>query len=272
MAEVDEVLGEEHVQHREEQVRVAARLDEEMFVGDRRGLGAARVHDDEPAATFAQLREAAGEIRRGHQAAVRRERIGAEHQQEVGVVDVGNRNRERRAEHQRRRDHLGKLVDARRREAPARTERAQEERDVEQRGVVVRVGIADVRRDRVGAVGVADRAQPGRDQLEGLLPLRFAERRAFADQRAAQAVGIFLQALQAVRLRTDVAAREGVLGIAAHGADAVAFEFDGDAAVRLAERAGAVDGARSRCGAGGQGWRLLRGGRGEPTASTRRTR
>ena len=72
------------------------------------------------------------------------------------MVDVGDRDGERRAEQQARAHHLRELVDARRREAPARAEGAQEGRDVEQRAVVVGVRVADVGADRVGAVGVAD--------------------------------------------------------------------------------------------------------------------
>jgi hypothetical protein len=50
-------------------------------------------------------------IRCRRQAAVRFERIRAEHQQEVGAVDVGDRNRGRVAEHVPARHVLGHLVD-----------------------------------------------------------------------------------------------------------------------------------------------------------------
>ena len=52
-----------------------------------------------------------GPVGRGGQAAVGRERVGAEHEQVVGAVDVGHRHGEAAAEHEAGGDLLGPLVD-----------------------------------------------------------------------------------------------------------------------------------------------------------------
>ena len=102
-AERDEVLAEEHVHEREQEQRVGGRSDREVLVGFLGGLGAARVDDDETPAARPQVAQPSREVGRGPEAPVRRERIRTEHQEIVGAVDVGNRHRQRGAEHQTRR-------------------------------------------------------------------------------------------------------------------------------------------------------------------------
>ena len=55
-----ESLVEQHVQHREQQRRVGAGPDEVVLVGDRGGLGAARVEHDHPAAARLQVAQPRG--------------------------------------------------------------------------------------------------------------------------------------------------------------------------------------------------------------------
>ena len=90
-----------------------------VAVGQRGGLGASRVHHHQPAAALPQLLEAPLEARRGHHAAVRDDRVGAEDQQVVGAIDVGHRQQQLVAEHQGRRNVVRQLIDRGRRVAVA---------------------------------------------------------------------------------------------------------------------------------------------------------
>ena len=113
--EIHEAVREEHVEQREQEERVGGRPDRQVFVGLFRGLRAARVDDHEPAAAGAQRAQSPGHVGRGHQRAVGRERVRAEHQEVVGAVDVGNGDRERAAEHESGGNLLRHLVDGARR-------------------------------------------------------------------------------------------------------------------------------------------------------------
>ena len=78
---------------REQQVRVGARADEVVLVGLLGRAAAARVDHDDAAAALPDRAQPAAHVGRGQQAAVGGERVGAEHQQVVGAVDVGHRDR-----------------------------------------------------------------------------------------------------------------------------------------------------------------------------------
>ena len=95
VAELHEPFGDERVHEPEQEVRVGARADEEVLVRLLRGLRAARVDDDEPAAARADRAQPSGDVGHRHEAAVRRERVRAEDQQVVGAVEVGDRNGQR---------------------------------------------------------------------------------------------------------------------------------------------------------------------------------
>ena len=125
-AERHEALLDDHLHHRHEEVGVGPGAHRHPLGGRLGGAGPAGVDDDELPAPLDELLEPAGPVRRGGQAAVRRERVGAEHEQVVGPVDVGDRHVERAAEHQGGGDLLGPLVDRRRREEVLRPQRPQD--------------------------------------------------------------------------------------------------------------------------------------------------
>ena len=119
----DQVLREEDVDEREEQMRVGAGTDRMVLVGDLRRAAAARVDDDELPAARPQRLQPPAHVGRGHQRAVRGQRVRAEHQQVHRAVDVGDRDGERRAEHERAGDLLRPLVDRAGREHAVGAER-----------------------------------------------------------------------------------------------------------------------------------------------------
>ena len=169
-----QALGEEHVQQREQQQRVRARADEVVSVGDLGRLGAARVDHHEPAAARAQRLEARADVGRRHQAAVRRDRVGAEEQQELRAVDVGDGQQELVAEHPAGHQVVRQLVDRGGGEVVARAEPLQEVVGVRhQCPSCAPSGCRGRRRPRRGRA-FAHRVQPCGGIVERLLPADLA--------------------------------------------------------------------------------------------------
>ncbi len=92
----DESLGEQHLQDRQEQVRVGIRGDPEPFELGRR-LTAPWIDDDDPSAPLDDVVHVVLDPRRGEETPMGHHRIRAEHDQEIRAHQVGNRHRERRA-------------------------------------------------------------------------------------------------------------------------------------------------------------------------------
>ena len=232
-----------------------------MAVGQGGGLGAPRVHDHQPPAARAQLLQAALHTRRGHEAAVRGQRVGAQHQQIVRAVDVGYGQQQLMAEHQQRGQHVRQLVrpgvaDNRavqpRETGPvhrraclsfvlvaARAQRAREQLAVEDGAVVVHGRVALVERHRAASLRALDVRQAPGGLLQRLLPADLLPFGAHAAQRTAQPVRILVQVLEGDRLGADVPAAEHVVGVSADGPHDTVLDVHRDAAHRLAQVASA---------------------------------
>ena len=146
-----------------------------------------------------------GRVRGRHQAAVRSQRVGAQHQQILRAVEIRNRNREHAAEDRRAGEHLGELIDARRRKASLAAQRAQQRRKVERGAEIVGVGVADVGRQRLGAMRVAHPAQALGRERERLLPADLLPAGGGPADRPAQPVRILLEGLEPIGLGAEIA-------------------------------------------------------------------
>jgi hypothetical protein len=93
---VDQVLLEDHAQQREQQPRVAVRPDRDVLEFARR-LGPARVEHHDAAAAALDLAHPVAHARDRQHRAVRDERVGPEHHEQVGPQHVGDRDGQRRA-------------------------------------------------------------------------------------------------------------------------------------------------------------------------------
>ena len=144
LAEVHETFGEERVHDAEEEVGIGARADEEVLVGLFGSLGPPRVDHHEATATLTNPPEPARHVGRSHQRAVRSERVRPQDQQVVSAIEIGNRHRERAAEHQTRTHLLRHLVDRAGAEEVAGPDALDEHAVVDHAGEVVRVGVAHV--------------------------------------------------------------------------------------------------------------------------------
>jgi hypothetical protein len=122
----------------------------------------------------------------------------------------------------------------------------------------VRVGIADVDGERVVAVALAQRREPGVDRGERLVPGHFAKAVLGSEQRRAHAIAIPFEVLQRGALRAEVAVAEHVVAVAAHQRDVTTFDVQLEPARRLAEMTRAVRDPRGHP-------RRIRDGVAEPT-------
>ena len=117
-------------------------------------------------------------------------------------------------------------------------ERAQEDGHVHHRREVVRVRVADVGADGLASVCIDHRHEPALDLRKRVVPGGGLEAAAAADERRAEAIGVRVEVLQRVRLRTDEAVAEDVVGVTADGGDLGAARRDREPTGRFAQGTG----------------------------------
>ncbi|MNP15877.1 hypothetical protein D3C76_1082490 [compost metagenome] len=88
MTVAGQAFGEQGIEQTEQKRRIATGTHEQMLVGDRRRFAATRVDHHHFAAPGLDRLQAFFHIRHGHDAAVGGQRVAAEDQHEVGVIDV----------------------------------------------------------------------------------------------------------------------------------------------------------------------------------------
>ena len=206
-----EALGEDHLQQRQAQPGVGVGVDRQVLEGPRR-LRAARVDDDDPAAAVADRVQLVLDPRRGHHAAVRDQRVGADDQQEVGAGEVGDRDLERRAvEELAGGEAVGDVLGGGG-VVVRGAERVGESLAPERMRVGEGAGVAHVPADRLAAVLGADSLQPRSDLLQRRLPADPLELAVGpAPQRMQDPVGVVLDVGHRDPLRAGKPGREGVI-------------------------------------------------------------
>lgn len=233
-----DAVGQHLVDQGEQERGIRPGPDEVVLIGDGRGFGPARVDHDHPAATRPYVLEAFGETGRGHHAAVRRERVGAEHQQVRRTVDIGHRDHQLMPVQQVRGQHVRQLVDRGRAEPVARAQQPDERRHMRQSAEAVHVRIAEVDADRVLPVLTLDRREPLRHQVVRRLPRQLFPAISRTSYRALQPIRIVLEVAKRHRLGADVPARKRVRLVAADVGDPAVVDRDQHSADRLAQVAG----------------------------------
>ena len=167
---VDAAALDQDANHRQQKRRIAARPDRDVLVRLLRGLRAARVDHHDLATALAHRAQATAHVGRGHDAPVRDHRVAAEAEEVVGAIDVGDRNRDRRAV-QLVGGHDARVGVLRARaEAVTGADRLRERAQHQERPVVVPRGVAPVEADRVAAVPLADLADAASHEVECLVP------------------------------------------------------------------------------------------------------
>ncbi|CAM5268543.1 hypothetical protein SVIOM74S_09712 [Streptomyces violarus] len=246
-----EALVEEHLGHRRQQQRVGAGPHGDVPVGELRGAGAPRVDHDERAAAGLERLEFAGEVGGRAQTAVGFQRVGADQEQMVGVIQVGHGDGVRVAEEQSAGDVLGHLVHRGGGEDAARAEPGEQQRRVEGAGHGVHVGVAEDDADGVRAVPLDDGPDAGGDRVEGLLPGGLAQLAVPAHERGAQPVGVGVDGPEGGALGADESLAEDVVAVTSGTGDARPLDGEGQAAGGLAQGTDTQGGAGHGSSRGG---------------------
>ena len=213
-----------------------------MLVGNGGGFAAPWVDHHQLATASLDGLQALFHIRHGHDAAIGGQRITAEDQHEVGVVDIGNRNQQTMAVHEVAGQVMRQLIHRRGGEAIAGFQLTKEIVAVGHQPIVMHAGIALIDGHGVLPMRGLDRTQALSHQLERLIPTDGLPLLAHAAHGLANTVGIVLDILQGHRLGADMATAEAVLGIALdrtnlRAAVSLGFGFDGEPADGFAQMA-----------------------------------
>ncbi|CAM5741852.1 hypothetical protein MAUB1S_02747 [Mycolicibacterium aubagnense] len=233
---IAKIFIDQHVQHAEQQVRVAAGAHRHVLVGHPGGLRPAGVDDDDCAAALADRLDAAFGARHDRHRTVRHRGVGAENHQPLGAVDIGDRDQDVGAEDPPRGIFVRHLVERGGREE-VRGQQGRSQHQTVERARTVRCRVAQVHPGRANPVLLADATQPGPDLGEGLVPTHRLEAVPDPPHRGAQPVGIVVEGTHGGGLGADIALREDVVGVALDAADLAVGHRDMDSAVRLAQRA-----------------------------------
>ena len=238
-AEPGEPIREDRASHRGNEEGVGARANAHMLIGRLSRPRANGIDDDEPATACLERPQARRHVRGRPERAIRDEWVGAEHEHEVGAVDVGDGDRQSGAEHEAG-GHLGRhLIDGARGEDIARAEGSDEGGCVERGGGIVDVRIAEEESDCAIAVGLADRTKEAIDLGPSLVPggpvmLAIGA----SDERKSKSCGVVVKLPERDALGAHVAAGEDIRFIASDLRHLITVEGDLQAAGRLAQRAG----------------------------------
>ena len=236
----DEAFFDHAVDHGDEHPGIAARADRNMLARQRRRSRKTRVDDHELRAAVAQCAQPPRPVGCGRQTAVRLDRVRTEHQQIVGVIHVGNRDRQRVPEHQPTRDVFRHLIERARREEVPSAERPEEGTEIEGARNVVRVRVAGVGGQRAPPVLLDDALEAHLDGGKRFVPARFPQLAVAAHQRRSQPIGVVVKRADLDALGTHITATEDVVRVAADTDDALAFDVDREPTGGLTQRTGAV--------------------------------
>ena len=127
-----------------------------MVRGNFRGLGSSGIDRDRATASRNHVANAFLGIRAGHETALRNERVAAHADEEVGALDVRDREKPRIPDHRMKRDILRMLIHRCGGEAPLCVQAVHQWREINLRADVMSGRITDVEAVRVVAVLLFD--------------------------------------------------------------------------------------------------------------------
>ena len=187
---------------------------------------------------------ATGVIGRSAQTAVRHVRVRTKHEQVVGVINIGHRNVLRTAEHKAARNVHRHLINRRRTENVACSHRTQHDAAKQLWPQVVRVGVAQIRRECTATVTFDHTHQTAFYFFPRFVPRHFNVHTVALHHRLAQTIGVFMQLLQGAALRTNKPMAEHIVFVAANTHHLFLWvHSDFQTAGGLTQRTGAENGA-----------------------------
>jgi hypothetical protein len=210
---VRQLLGEEDVEHAQEEEGVAARADRDVLGRALRRFCAPRINHHDGAAALDDVAEAVPGARSAHQRAVRDRRVRPQDEQVVRAVEVGHREQAQVPEHLGRRAVLRQLIRRGGRRVVSGVQ-CLAQRDHRKQRPGVRAWVADVGGEAVGAVAGVYCLEAVRREVEGLFPLDLNPVRADPVDRLGKAVRVLIEVRQRRGLRADVALRGRIVLVA----------------------------------------------------------
>jgi hypothetical protein len=208
------------------------------------GLGSPRIHHPQPAACRELLEPGAGAVH-GDVVAVGDRRVGAEHEDELGVLVVRSTAESRRSPDEVGNQGLRRAIDGQRTELRCRPDRLEQRLGRAVAGRVHPDPAAQEERHRVRAVLGHDLPHPVREVGQAGLPRRGCQCPFVTHQRVLEPVGMVVQLRQRAPLRTGVSTGDGMFTVPAHTEDRLAVGLDQDPAHAGADPAEAADDCRT---------------------------
>ena len=237
-AAVETGTGIDLVDQRGEQEHVGARDDlQRLARAFPRRFRASRVDEPDRRTAGRRLHDLAVHVRDADEAPFGNAGVRAEHQQSVGVGDVGDRMDRRRAEHRLAPGELVGTVLRAGREV-ARHAELGEERSARRAGErVERARVPDVRGDGLWAVTLDHRPQVRSDPADGVVPRRPLPAVADAALWMVQPIGVAMDVERGDPLRAGEALAHRVVVVGPHAHDLSVVDRGDEAARRLAHPA-----------------------------------
>lgn len=188
----------------------------------------------------AQIPHRAHHVAMGKDAALRRGRIAAEDDEQVGMVEVWNGNFPFIAEHQHGRQILGVLIDRTRRIDLLDARRRQHQSRIARQRGILPSHIAAIGRERMGPMALAHPFDQRLQAIERCIPRGAFPFFPVADHRRAKPVGIMMERAQRRAFGADMAQAPTILLVGADGRRPSALHVHGNPAHPLTQGAGAM--------------------------------
>ncbi len=246
---------DQFVQEREEEEHVRVRTDEDVFASDLGGLGAARVDDEDFATARLDVLEVFGGVGDLQEAPLGNDRVGADDDEALRAVDVGEGQGEREAIDLAGRGELAGAVLGGRRVHALRADTGHEA--LGEHGVqrAEAGGGADVHGDRIGTDVAAQAPDFVADLGQGLVPRHTLPVLADALHGMADAVGRIVEAVLFEPLHAAEALGRDVVFVGANLQDLVILDGHLEPAQGLADAAKRM--VRLRHGSHPRRWRAV---------------
>ena len=219
VAEVCPLRFEHRRDHGRQQQCIGARTNCQPLVGRLGSATATWVNHDDASTACAKCFESPRPVGRCGQAAVAGIRVGAQHQQILATIKIGNRHRDGGAKHKASRHLFGNLVNARSTKSLATTNRSEQHAIERHRRQVVRTRVAEIGANRLAAVVGDDLGEPTFDVFPRFFPRHFNMFAIAPHEWLTQPIGVFVQLLQSRAFRADVALGEHIVHVAANPHD-----------------------------------------------------
>ena len=243
----DEIFGEKHLGHGQQQKHVGAGPDKVMRISAECRFGAPGVDHDYLPVSFLDGFQAVSHVGRGHDTAVGRNGVSAQNNPEISMVNVGDGHQQGVAKQLPGREMMRKLIDRRSRENDFRTQRPHKTGRSQQCTGIMHGRITAIEPNGIGAAFGTDGPQPVGHFPKRLLPPNFLPRNGSIGSYnpflgPTKAVWVFIDIFQGHRFGANMTPAKRVCFVAYDANDLPVEVFNFETANGFAEVTGPVVG------------------------------